>query len=151
MTERWCYYGLNGQLSSRDLSRTTKLILCKALIVTVLLTDVTALWLFERKVLRKIFGPVCVGDNFRIRYNSELYELLNDMDVVHHINIQRLRWLDHVFLVEDDAPVRRVFDTGISGEEDDLVFVGRTKSRKPCHRFLWPTGVDPQDAEAEIR
>ena len=34
--------------------------------------------------------PVRVGDDFRIRFNSELYELLNDMDVVQRINIQRL-------------------------------------------------------------
>ena len=32
-----CYYGINGQLSNRDLSRTTKLILYKMLILPVLL------------------------------------------------------------------------------------------------------------------
>ena len=32
-----CYYGLNGQLSNRDLSRATKLILYKTLILPVLL------------------------------------------------------------------------------------------------------------------
>ena len=36
---------------------------------------------FERKVLRRIFGPVRVGDDYRIRINRELYELFNDMDV----------------------------------------------------------------------
>ena len=71
---------------------------------------VAALIVFERKVLRKIFAPVRVGDDFRIQYM--LYELLNDMDVVLRIKIQRLR------------------------EEDDLVSVGRTKSRKPCHRLM---------------
>ena len=68
---------------------------------------------FERKVLRKIFGPVRVGDDFRIPFNSELYELLNDMDVVQRINIQRLRWLGHVVLMVEDAPARRAFDVGI--------------------------------------
>ena len=56
---------------------------------------------FERKVLCKIFGPVRVDDDFRTRFNSELYELLNDIDVVQRINIQRLRWLGHV--VRDGA------------------------------------------------
>ena len=51
-----------------DLSRTTKLILYKTLILpvflygaeawTLLSTDAAALRVFERKVLRKIFGPV---------------------------------------------------------------------------------------------
>ena len=49
---------------------------------TLLSTDAAALRIFKRKVLRKIFGPVRVGDDFRIRFNSELYELLNGMDVV---------------------------------------------------------------------
>ena len=48
--------------------------------------NVAALRVFERKVVRKIFGPVQVGNDFRIRYNSELYELLNDMDIVQRIN-----------------------------------------------------------------
>ena len=80
---------------------------------TLLSTDAAALRVFERKVLPKIFGPVRVGDDFRIRFNSELYELLNDMDVVQRINIQRLRWLGHVVRMEEDAPARRVFDAGI--------------------------------------
>ena len=32
----WCYYGVNGQLSNRDITRTTKLILYKKLILPVL-------------------------------------------------------------------------------------------------------------------
>ena len=55
-------------MSNRDLSVTTKLILYKTLILTVLLygaepwmllnNDAAALRIFERKVLRKIFGAV---------------------------------------------------------------------------------------------
>ena len=88
-------------MSNRDLSLTTKLILYETLILPVLLyaaeswtvlsTDVAALRVFERKVLRKIFVTVRVGDDIRIRYNSEPYELLNDMEVVQRINIQWLR------------------------------------------------------------
>ena len=89
-----CYYGLDGQLSSKGIARTTKLILYKTLILPVLLYDVEAsFYLFDRKVLRKIFGPVLVSDNFGIRFNSDLYELINDIDVVQCINIQRLRCL----------------------------------------------------------
>ena len=36
-----------------------------------------------------------VDDGFRIQSNSELYELLSNIDVVQHINIQRLCWLGH--------------------------------------------------------
>ena len=74
-----------------------------------------ALRVFERKVLRKIFGPVQIDHDFRIRSDSELYELLNDIDVVQRINNQRLRWLAHVIRMEGDASARRVFDAGICG------------------------------------
>ena len=74
-----CYYGLNRQLSSRHLSRSTKLILYKALIIpwTLVSTDAAALRVFERKVLRKIFCPVQVVDDFHTglfewkRYSGE--------------------------------------------------------------------------------
>ena len=85
-----CYYRLNGQLSNIDLSRMTKLILYKTLIILVSLWGrgmAAALSVFERKVLRKIFRPVRVGDDFRICSNSELYMLLNDIDVVQRINL----------------------------------------------------------------
>ena len=79
---------------------------------TLLNTDAKALRVLERKVLRKIFGPVRVGDDFRIRFNSEL---LNDIDVVQRINYHRLRWLGHAVRMEEDAPARWVFDLWICG------------------------------------
>ena len=95
------YFNLNRQLSSRDLSRTTKFTLYKPVILPVLLygaeawtlssTDAAALGVFERKVLRKIFGPVRVGDDYRIRTNRELHELFNNMDIAKRINNQRFR------------------------------------------------------------
>ena len=146
------------------LSRTTKLILYKTLILPVLLygaeawtllsTDAAALRVFERKLLRKIFGPVRVGDDFRIRFKSELYELLNDMDVVHRNNIQRLRWLGDVVRMEKDAPARRVFDAGICASrrrgrpcipwkdqiEEALSSIGVTnwRRRNTLIGLLWP-------------
>ena len=61
-----------------------------------------------------------------IRFNSELYELLNGMDVVQRINIQRLRWLSHVIHMEEDAPAKWVFNAGICGS--------RQRGR-PCLRW----------------
>ena len=65
---------------------------------------------FERKVLRMIFGPVRVGADYRIRTNRELKELFNDRDVAKRINIQRFRWLGHVIRLDEDALPRRVLD-----------------------------------------
>ena len=87
---------------------------------TLLSTDAVALRVFERKVLRKIFGPVRIGHHFRIQSIRELYELLNDIDVLKRISIQQLRWLEwRRILLRDEYSTR--------GKEDDLVCVGRTK------------------------
>ena len=93
---------------------------------TLLSTDAAAFRVMERKVLRKIFGLMRVSDNFRIRFNSELYELLNDLDLVQRINIWRLPWLGHVVRMEEYTPARRVFDMGICGS---------LRRRRPCIRW----------------
>ena len=141
-----CYNGLNRQLSNRDVSRTPKPILYMMHTLPVLLygseswtvlsTDAVALRVFERKVLSKIFGSVLVGDDFRIRFNNELYELLNDIDFVQSTNIQRLSWIGHDVRMGEDVPARRMRKSAEVGEKDDFVSVGRTKSIKPCHRLV---------------
>jgi hypothetical protein len=37
---------------------------------------------FERKILRRIYGPVCEGTTWRSRYNEELYRLYDETDLV---------------------------------------------------------------------
>ena len=74
-----CYYDLNRQLSSRDLARTTKQILYKALILQILLygteawiilgTDAAALRVFERKILRKIQCELAMISEFDLIVN----------------------------------------------------------------------------------
>ena len=56
-----------------------------------------------------------VGDDFHNRFKRELYEHLNEIDVVRvlGINIQRLSWLGHIILVEENAMEEQVFDIGI--------------------------------------
>ena len=49
--------------------------------------DAAVLIELERMVLRKIFGPVFVGEDFRIGHYNDLFELLNDKNVMQHVNI----------------------------------------------------------------
>ena len=75
-----------------------------------------------------------VDDDFRIRFNSELYELLNGINVVQRIIIiQGLRWLDYVVRMEEDAPARWVFDAGICGSRRR----GRLCNRWISSRFIF--------------
>ena len=54
-----------------------------------------------RHILNKVLGPVQVNDDLSIQTNSELYELLNDMDIV-----QRMHWLGYIVRLEKNAPGR---------------------------------------------
>ena len=58
-----------------------------------------------------------VDDDFRIQINIGQYELLNDIEVVQRINIQPLRWLDHVARMEEDASAGWVFNAKTCGSQ----------------------------------
>ena len=45
---------------------------------------------FERKVLRMIFGPININGEWRIRFNDELYSMYKDATIVRKIKAQRL-------------------------------------------------------------
>ena len=46
------------------------------------------LGLFERRVLRCVFGAKQENGIWRKRYNYELYEMFNDSDIVVHIKVK---------------------------------------------------------------
>jgi hypothetical protein len=52
---------------------------------------------FQRKILRRIRGPVCEDDlSWRLRHNKELYELLDGPEIVKIIKLKRLQWAGHI-------------------------------------------------------
>ena len=61
--------------------------------------------IFERKILRKILGPVNEKGIWRLRYNDEIYNLYSEPNIV---NIGRLRWIGHVMRMEEDNATRRL-------------------------------------------
>jgi hypothetical protein len=58
--------------------------------------DEKTLAVFERKILRAIYGPIKDNDEWRIRYNSELCAVYKDMDIITFIKVGRLKWAGHV-------------------------------------------------------
>jgi hypothetical protein len=50
--------------------------------------------IFERKILRKIFGPVQEQNGiWRIRKNHKLNELIGNTDIIRFIKSRRMDWL----------------------------------------------------------
>lgn len=69
--------------------------------------------IFERKILRRIFGPVKEGEVWRKMKNKELYELFGEADVVSIIKLLRLRWAGHVVRISEGEGKIQLFKGAI--------------------------------------
>jgi hypothetical protein len=63
-------------------------------------SDEKTLAVFERKILIAIYGPIKDNDEWRIRYNFELYALYKDMDIITFIKVGRLKWAGHIIRMD---------------------------------------------------
>lgn len=130
-----CFYSLARQFRSKFLSKRTKLIIYKTIVRPVLtyaaetwattLADENKLLVFERNILRRIFGPVQEGNAWRRRKNRELYQLYRDINVVRFIKLGRLRWAGHVARMGDREIPKRVITEELHGTRG----VGRPRMR----------------------
>jgi hypothetical protein len=51
---------------------------------------------WERKILRKIYGPTYENGYWRIKMNQEIYNKFKFPNIVNVIKVCRLEWLGHV-------------------------------------------------------
>lgn len=71
--------------------------------------DVQRLMIFERKILRKIFGPVKQPNGtWRIKYNVELDKIIKHKNIVNHIRALRLSWFGHVYRMDDERLPKKI-------------------------------------------
>jgi hypothetical protein len=75
---------------------------------TLTTVEENALRRFERRVLRKIYGPMVDKGVWRIRYNEQLCKLIGGDDVVRFIKGQRIQWLGYVERMDETAMPKRV-------------------------------------------
>ena len=54
------------------------------------------LLVFDKKILRGIFGPTKKNQTWRIKNNEELDKLIKHENIVNYIKAQRLRWFGHI-------------------------------------------------------
>jgi hypothetical protein len=67
--------------------------------------------IFERQILRKIFGPIQIGkDIWRIRNNAELDQVINGADIARFIKAQRVKWLGHIQRMDTSSTAKRIFE-----------------------------------------
>jgi hypothetical protein len=90
---------------------------------------------WERKILRKIYGPKIERGVWKIRRNLETQNMYKSPDIVTEIKVRRLEWLGHVVRMEDTRIPKMVFNAKPKGRRG----VGR-----PILRWL-------NDVEADIK
>jgi hypothetical protein len=56
---------------------------------------------FERKILRKIFGPIYENGSWRIKTNQELDKLIKHKNVINFARAQRLGWYGHIEIMQE--------------------------------------------------
>ena len=70
---------------------------------------------WERKILRKIYGPTKENGQWRIKMNEELMTKYKAPDIVNIIKIQILEWLGHVDRMNETKSVKKIFEGKLEG------------------------------------
>lgn len=137
-----CFYAYNKLFKSRLLNRSIKLRMYKTLIQptltyscetwTLTAGDEEKLKIFERKLLRKIFGPkINEEGEYEIRSNQELDDLIQGQNIVKKIKAQRLRWAGHAMRMSEDRKQKRIMEA--------TTYNTRARGRP---RYRWIDGVE---------
>jgi hypothetical protein len=80
---------------------------------------------FERKILRKIFGPTKENNGiWRIKTNMELGELIKHRNIINYVTAQRLIWFGHINRMAETGTVKKIYKW--------KPFTGRPVGRAKC-------------------
>ena len=63
---------------------------------------------FERKILRKIFGPTYENGSWRIKTNQELDKLIKHKNIINFARVQRLGWYGHIERMQETRMVKAI-------------------------------------------
>src|SRR5215468_2732991 len=72
-------------------------------------STIQKLLVFERKILRRIFGLTKENQLWIIKTNEELNELIKHRNIVNYIKAKRLSWFGHVQRMPDTRTVKKIF------------------------------------------
>jgi hypothetical protein len=128
-----CYHSVQNLLSSRLLSKNTKIRVYRSIILPLVLygyetwsltqREEQRLRVFENRVLRKTFGPKkdeATGE-WRRLHNEELNDLYSSPNIIRVINSRRMRRAGHVARMGEERSAYRIL-------------IGRPEGRRPLGR-----------------
>jgi hypothetical protein len=100
------YYANLKFLKCTLITKYSKLKLCRTVITAIVTyasetgvvkeTVIQKLLVFERKILRRIFGTTKENQVWRVKTNEELDKLIKHKNIINYIKAQRLSWFGHV-------------------------------------------------------
>jgi hypothetical protein len=114
----WSYYALTKIMKSREIPKSSKLKIyitiispivmhgCEGWTMSKHMEDALRVW--ERKILRKVYGPKTDTNGWSIRTNKELQDQYRSADTVTSIKVRRLEWAGHFVRMDDERMVKRV-------------------------------------------
>jgi hypothetical protein len=70
--------------------------------------DALRLGVFEKKILRRIYRPICEEVTWTSRYNEKLYLSYDEADLITTVKRARLRWAGHIVRMQDNLPCKKV-------------------------------------------
>jgi hypothetical protein len=62
---------------------------------------------WERKILRKTYGPTYESGHWRMKINSELESKYQSQDIISVIKVQKLEWFGHIIRMIETRAVKR--------------------------------------------
>lgn len=134
-------YALGRILRSKNLGRALKIKVYQTILRPVVLygsetwtltqADEQMLSVWERKVLRTIFGPVRDGEEWRSRYNHELYNLYGNPGIVAVAKSNRIRWAGHLERMDGSRHTKNIAEAATYGSR-----------RRGRPRATWKDGLE---------
>jgi hypothetical protein len=70
---------------------------------------------WERKILRKIYGPTKENRQWRIKTDAELITKYKSQDIVTVIKIRKMEWLGRVIRMNETRSVKEIFEGKLEG------------------------------------
>ena len=75
---------------------------------------------FERKILRIIFGSIKEANGiWRIKTNRDLDELIKHRNIINYVKAQRLSWFGHINRMPETS-IEKEYTNGNHSQEDQL-------------------------------
>jgi hypothetical protein len=76
-----------------------------------------ALLIFERKIFRRIYGPINENGEWKIRTNRDLEEINKGENIVKWIKGQRISWRGHLERMEEYRMPKKIFKQELEGRD----------------------------------